>query len=190
VNKSEWNFFRLRPPNFPTVRLAYASGLCYEILYNDFFKRVVLCFERSKDVFKGLSDIFAGIKISNYWMQHYNFGKKRNAPHNIIGKDRISDIVNNVLLPLLYLYSKEFDKKNLEDKVFTYFINTRFKGKNEITRVMERQLGYEVSSVSDEQGIIHLHNFYCVKGKCSECKIGDLIFDRVSEVDYLKIILY
>jgi hypothetical protein len=88
------------------------------------------------------------------------------------------------------LYSKEFDKKNLEDKVFTYFINTRFKGKNEITRVMERQLGYEVSSVSDEQGIIHLHNFYCVKGKCSECKIGDLIFDRVSEVDYLKIILY
>ena len=190
MNKSEWNFFRLRPPNFPTVRLAYASGLCYEILYNDFFKRVVLCFEKSKDVFKGLSDIFARIKISDYWIQHYNFGKKRNVSHKIIGKDRISDIVNNVLLPLLYLYSKEFGKKNLEEKVYLYFIQTKYKGKNEITRVMEKQLGYKVNSVSDEQGIIHLHNFYCVKGKCSECKIGDMIFNRVSEADYLKIILY
>ncbi len=190
MNKSEWNFFRLRPPNFPTVRLAYASGLCYEILYNDFFKRIVLCYENSKDVLKGLYEIFASVKISDYWVHHYNFGKKRNKPHNIIGKDRISDIVNNVVLPLLYLYSKEFGKKKLKDKVLTYFVKTGFNGKNEITRIMEKQLGYKVNTVSDEQGIIHLHNFSCVKGKCSECNIGEMVFDRVSEVDYLKIILY
>ena len=190
MHKSEWNFFRLRPPNFPTVRLAYASGLCYEIMYNEFFKRVVLCFEKSKNPFLGLLDIFAGVKISDYWNHHYNFGKKRSTPSKIIGKERITDIINNVVLPLLFLYSKEFNKEELRERVTNYFLQTKVRGRNEITRIMEKQLSYKIRTVSEEQGVIHLHNFYCVKGRCNECKIGKILFERVSDSEFLKIILY
>jgi hypothetical protein len=190
MNKSEWNFFRLRPPNFPTLRLAYASGLCFEILYKDFFKRIVHCFEKSKYVFEGLSDIFSGLKVSLYWEEHYNFGKKRNIVFKTIGKERISDIIVNVILPFLFLYTKAFNKNNLENKICDYFSSTKFMGKNEITRIMEEQLRYKINTVSDEQGMIHLHNFYCVKGRCNECKIGKILFERVSDSDFLKIILY
>ena len=190
MHKSEWNFFRLRPPNFPTVRLAYASGLCYEILYNEFFKRVVLCFEKSTNPYIGLVDIFSGIKIYDYWNEHYNFGKQRSSPSKIIGKERITDTINNVVLPLLLLYSKEFNKEDLRERVTNYFLQTKVRGRNEITRIMEKQLFFKIRTVSEEQGVIHLHNFYCVKGRCNECKIGKILFERVSDSDFLKIILY
>jgi len=190
MHKSEWNFFRLRPSNFPTVRLAYASGLCFEIMYNDFFKRVVLCFEKSTNPFVGLQDIFSEIIISNYWNRYYNFGKKRSSSGKIIGKERITDIINNVILPLLFLYSKEFNKEELRERVTNYFLQTKVRGRNEITRIMEKQLSYKIRTVSEEQGMIHLHNFFCVKGKCNECKIGKILFERVSDSDFLKIILY
>jgi hypothetical protein len=64
------------------------------------------------------------------------------------------------------------------------------RGRNEITRIMEKQLSFKIRTVSDEQGMIHLHNFFCVKGKCNECKIGKILFERVSDSDFLKIILY
>jgi hypothetical protein len=191
MDKSEWHFFRLRPPNFPTVRLAYASTLLYEIAYKDFFKKAVLAFENDEKPIQKMYELFSAIEPHDYWKVHYNFGKERKSLKVVsLGKDRITDIITNVILPMLFLYCKTFNRKPLEDKVLGSYFFTKRTTKNEITNVMESQLDFKIKSISQEQGIIQLHNFYCIKGRCSQCKIGKEVFDKDMINEPLKIILY
>ena len=190
MNKAEWNFFRLRPQNFPTTRMAYAVSLCREMLFSGFFRRAVFCFEKSKNTNKDLTDLFLNLQVSEYWRNHYVFGKKVNSGIKSIGADRVHEINTNVVLPLMYLYSGLFDKSDLREKVTDYYFSVKDKSENEITRVMQKQLGIKASSISESQGLIHLHNFYCVKGKCDDCSIGKQMFKKESNPGVLKIILY
>lgn len=188
MDKSEWNFFRLRPANFPTVRIGYASGILFEIIYNDFFKRLILCFEESLNAGIELKKIFKSVTFSDYWNNHYNFGKVTGA-HSVIGDERISDITVNVILPLLNYYALVFKKEKLKTRV-NYFFNHYESdlSSNEITKLMEAQLNISVKSLSHQQALIQLHDFYCINSKCNECEIGRSIQKKAPET--FKIILY
>ncbi|MEO6696298.1 MAG: DUF2851 family protein, partial [Ignavibacteria bacterium] len=191
MDRSEWNFFRLRPANFPSIRIAYASALLYEIAYNNLFSAIVRIFEEGNNITKELMGKFNEIKISAYWQNHYNFGKSSKSVTRTIGKERIKDIITNVILPVINYYSVIFEKENLKKRVDYFFRKEKQKsGSNEITRIMEKQLDVKVNSISDEQGLLHLHNFYCIKGKCNECDIGKIVFANEEVHEPLKIILY
>lgn len=191
MNKSEWNFFRLRPANFPSVRIAYASALLFAILNKDFFKHIISVFENSENVMKQLEKSFSDIKVSEYWNTHYNFGKKSKSENRNIGSERIKDIISNIILPLIILYSVKFSKEDLRKKTEYFFCQTKHKKTpNEITKVMEEQLDTGVNSLAAEQGLIQLHNFYCVKCNCNVCEIGKIIFNEKPKLDPMRIILY
>ncbi|MBS1514859.1 MAG: DUF2851 family protein [Bacteroidetes bacterium] len=190
LDKSEWNFFRLRPPNFPTVRLAYASGLLYKVLFGDFLKEIINIFNNERKIHNKLIDLFLNVEISGYWKNHYNFGKETKSKTKYIGKERVNDIITNVIIPLVYLYTIEFEIQDTKQKVLEFYSNLKCINSNEITRTMEAQLNVKPKTVSDEQGLIHLHNFYCIKGKCSECVIGERIFNEAIVSEPLKIIVY
>ncbi|TRZ64165.1 DUF2851 family protein [bacterium] len=190
MNSEEWNFFRLRPMNFPTIRIAYASAFLCSIINNDMLKRIFLCFENSDKTFREVKAIFEEPKISEYWENHYTFGKETVKHPTRIGETRISDIITNVLLPFILYYSKFYEKNNLHDKVIKYFSVTKESNKNEVTRVMEEQLKFKIRSVSDGQGVIHLHNFFCIRQKCRDCAIGRELYQKDAVSDVLRIILY
>ncbi len=194
MDRSEWNFFRLRPANFPILRLAYASALLYEILNNELFKCIIKIFEDSEEVIKDLERTFMEINISEYWRVHYDFGKEKKPVLQTIGSERIKDIITNVLLPFVHLYSVIFEKRNLQNRIEYFYKREKQKsGSNEVTRMMEKQINVKIRSLADEQSLIQLHNFYCIRGKCNECGIGKIVFanesnDKVHEP--LRIILY
>ena len=191
MDKSEWNFFRLRPPNFPTLRIAYASGVLYDILKRNLLKDIIVIFENGTKVKRELEERFSEIRVSGYWNLHYNFGRLSSRETYSIGKERITDIIVNVILPLIYLYSEYFDKINLKKRVeFFYNKEKQKSGGNEVIRVMEKQIDVKVRSISDEQGLLQLHNNYCVKGRCSECEIGKNVFSNEKVNEPLRIILY
>ncbi len=191
MNKSEWNFFRLRPPNFPTLRLAYAAGLMYEILNKNLFKNIIGIFEKSENINIDLENLFYKIDVSDYWKNHYDFGKESKSRNTPIGKERITAVISNVILPLAYFYSIKFEMGNLNNRINYFYQTTKQKsGSNEVIRVMEKQLDVKVNTFSDEQGLIHLHNFYCTHGKCSKCEIGKLVFENETVTEPLRIILY
>jgi hypothetical protein len=190
MDKSEWNFFPLRPPNFPTLRIAYLAGICIEILYNDFFRRIILCFENSKSIKDDLAKLFFGVTVSDYWLSHYNFGKTKKSSYGIIGLTRLANIIDNTLLPLILLYARRFEKKELINKISDYFLTSKDNSENEITKVMSKQLGFKLRTVSEHQGAIQLHNFFCINGKCDDCYIGTRVFTEPRVSDYLQIILY
>lgn len=191
MDKSEWNFFRLRPANFPTVRIAYASALLYEIIHNELFKKLVMLFDEGKNVLNELNTLFKSPEIPAYWKCHYNFGRKSNSPVASVGSERIQDIIANVILPLMNLYSGIFNKPDIRNSVVCFYFNQKQKyGRNEITRVMEKQIGMKAKTVSEQQALIQLHNFYCVKELCSECRIGKIVFAENAVHEPLRIILY
>ncbi|MDZ4712525.1 MAG: DUF2851 family protein [bacterium] len=191
IDRSEWNFFRLRPANFPSIRIAFASGLLNEIANKEFLKTVINIFESSSNLFRDMQKLFCDINVSGYWQDHYNFGKESNSPVSAIGSERVKDITVNVLLPVVYLYSIEFKNSSLKSRVEFFYKKEKQRSKsNEVTRVMEKQIDVKVFSVSDEQALIHLHNFFCMKGRCSECDIGKVVFGNEMVHEPLKIILY
>jgi hypothetical protein len=190
MNRAEWHFFRLRPMNFPTIRIAYASAFMLELIKSDFLKRIIFCFKNSINVFKDLITLFRDIESSEYWKQNYDFGKQSKKKNSGIGKSRITDIIINVVIPLMYLYSKEFNDEELFIKVKKVYKTTKDKSKNNVLEVMIKQLGIQPLSICESQGLIHLHNFYCVKGNCGECKIGERVFDKFAVSEVLRIILY
>ncbi|MBL8007698.1 MAG: hypothetical protein JNJ56_09210 [Ignavibacteria bacterium] len=55
---------------------------------------------------------------------------------------------------------------------------------------MEKQLDVNVKSVSDEQALIHLYDFYCLKGKCRYCEIGKIVFSKERINEPMNIIIY
>ncbi|MGB9696133.1 MAG: DUF2851 family protein [Ignavibacteria bacterium] len=190
MNVAEWVFFRLRPNNFPTLRLAYAASLCYEILYNNFFEKIVNFFNRDNILCEKLVKILVEITPSLYWKTHYHLGKSSNRNFNPLGKSRSIEIIINVLLPLLFLYSKSSENQLLYNKVVNFYFSLKHIENNSIIRVMKKQLNVRTNFTIEAQGIIHLHNNFCIKQLCDKCDIGKQVFinNKVSET--LKIILY
>lgn len=180
MDRSEWNFFRLRPVNFPTLRMAYASGFLLELVKGDLFRRVVYCFKNSPDTVKDLKGILLGIDYSEYWKTHYDFGKESKAEKSAAGQSRAEDIITNVIIPMMHVYSREFKDDDLFVKMKRIYINEEDRSDNVILKMMKKQLGLRPASICESQGIIHLHNFYCTKERCSECRVGEKVFDRFS----------
>ncbi len=178
MDRSEWNFFRLRPVNFPTLRTAYASGFLFELTKGDLLRRVIYCFKNSPEAVKDLTGILLGIEYSDYWKTHYDFGKESKAEKSAAGQSRAEDVITNVIIPLIYVYSREYRDDDMFVKMKRMYVSEEDRSDNVILKMMKKQLGLKPASVCESQGVIHLHNFYCSKEKCSECRIGEKVFDR------------
>ncbi|MCU0372151.1 MAG: DUF2851 family protein [Ignavibacteria bacterium] len=190
MDKSEWQTFRLRPKNSPVMRIAAASAFAFELTKEQLFKRTIMCFKNSKNPVKDLRDIFLSVQFPEYWKNHGDFGKHSAEQKSIIGRERIFMIFVNVILPLVYLYSKSFGDEDLFIKIKKLYNKQKDASKNSVISAMMGQYGIKPSTVSESQGMIHLHNFYCVKQNCGECKIGEKVFDKYSVNEVLRIIIY
>ena len=182
-NKSEWHFFRLRPRNFPTLRLAYASQLIGKLLNENLFRDIILEFKnpgfKIKECSRNLSQLLSPVKDS-YWSGHYNFGKASKSQSNLIGKERINDIIVNVIIPVVYLYAAVFEKRTVQKNVMEFYNSLKFNQSNSVLDVIENQVLKErkikINTPAFEQAAIQLYNFYCVRERCSKCKIGEQAF--------------
>jgi len=150
-----------------------------------------MAFEEGQNISKELNVLFKIPEVSDYWEKNYIFGKKSSSAIASIGNERIRDITVNVILPLINLYSANFDKTNLNSRINFYYRNQKqMNGRNEITRVMEKQLNMKSGTIAAEQGLIHLHNYYCIREECNKCVIGKSVFGGTAVHEPFRIILY
>jgi len=160
MNKAQWRFLRLRPSNFPTLRLAqFAALLCTQ---PTIFSALV-----SSD-YDGLVKILA-IRQSEYWRRHYQFGNEvKSVPG--LGKSSIENILINSVVPLLFAYGKQQDDDQYVNRAVTILQRVPAE-KNKITRLFA-DLGLKVRSSFDSQALLELYTDYCQKRRCLECAIG------------------
>ena len=154
-------FFRLRPTNFPTVRLAQLAQLF--INHNHLFSLIKCNFEISelKSLFKSAT--------SPYWETHYNFGKESKKTIKKSSNSFIELLVINAVIPLQFYYSKSVDK-NIENDLFTLLSNLKTE-KNNITANFTKEK-IPLKNALHSQAAIELKTKYCNASLCLKCAIG------------------
>jgi len=195
LNKSDWHFFRLRPQNFPTRRIAYGSQFILKLINEDLLKDVILLFQNNelepKEIYRYLTMFLKPAK-DDYWDNHYNFGKKSAKPGRLLGMQRIDDIIVNVITPMIYLYSDIFAKRNLKNRVIDFYTGLNTKPDNSVVKLINTQITQKrkiaINTPAMEQAAIQLFNFYCTRERCNDCAIGKKVF-KDSGYEY-KIIYY
>jgi len=180
--KEDWNFFRSRPQNFPTIRLRGGGIIISHFLANDVFKTLTHYFDEDRSV-KEANIVLRNYLITDakgYWASHYNFDKLSPEKLNyFIGVSRADEIIVNVLFPILNLYFDIFEKKEQSRKVKQLYIHYTQYGSNKVVEQVESTLGLNNASRRsiNYQAMIELFRNYCVKERCLECKIGQKVFN-------------
>jgi hypothetical protein len=143
LNRANWKFFRLRPANFPTIRIAQFAQLLHQ--YPQLFNWLV------HTPVQALNKQLA-IQQSTYWQQHYQFGKlsKRKIPG--LGRSSIENIFINTVVPLLVAYGKAQDEPSYIDRAIGILEGLPAED-NQITRYWQ-DLGIAIKTAFDSQASI------------------------------------
>lgn len=162
MKASEWNFLRLRPANFPTLRIAQFAQM---LVQNINLFSVFLCAEKPNTLHKVLR-----VGVSEYWQKHYHFGKKTEKTASTLGKSSLENILINTICPLLVLYAKENNKQEFLDKAIN-FLEQIPAEKNAITEKWQK-VGISAKTAADSQALIEQFNYFCTPKNCLACNIG------------------
>lgn len=156
------SFFRLRPANFPTIRLSQLANLYGK--QSKLFGKIITITEVDQ-----VYEIF-NISASTYWKTHYVFGKLSPKRENKLTKSFINLLVINTILPLIFCYSK-WQGNDVSAKIISllYKLNRE---DNKITRKFQN-FGVKCGNAMNSQALLQLYHSYCTKNRCMECVVGD-----------------
>lgn len=155
-----WKFSRMRPGNYPTVRLAQFAALLSKVEYN--FKT----FESTT-----LNDL--EVSLNSYWQRHYHFGKPSGKENKGLSK-RFKDLIRiNVFSPILFAQGVIKDQSEFKENAIESFFLIPAE-QNSIVKKW-KMIGVSVKTAFDSQALIEQKNEFCVKSKCLECHIGQAI---------------
>jgi hypothetical protein len=179
--KTQWHFFKLRPQNFPTVRLAAGSRFLEKLLNKNMFSYIASQFTNINDIQKLIARLRNDIVIKGdgYWANHFNFNKPTKSKLNyFIGIGRADEIIVNILLPIYSVYFELQENKELSHRVLELYLNFYQKEGNHLVDQVNDVLGFKNEKYRSVyyQGMIDLFRSYCIKKKCMECEIGKKVF--------------
>ena len=180
-SKTDWNFFKLRPQNFPTVRFAAGARILHLLIEKNLINRLINAFEDNTEINKLVSKLrnIMIIKGDGYWANHFNFNKPvKNKIKYFLGLGRSDEIIVNIILPIMSVYFDLFDNKQAAERVLNLYVNYKQKEGNRLVDDMSNVLGIQNEKYQSviHQGIIELFRSYCIKQRCMECKIGQQVF--------------
>ncbi|MDP4263135.1 MAG: DUF2851 family protein [Bacteroidota bacterium] len=159
------HFLRMRPGNFPTVRLAQLAMLVYESAH--LFSKIKEA-GSVKEVRQWLD-----VTANDYWHYHYRFDEKSPFKKKKLGAVIIDTIIINTVIPVLFAYGNYHNDQKYKDKAVQWLEETSSES-NSITKGFDR-IGIKNKNAYDSQGLIELKNEYCDKRRCLECSIGNTI---------------
>jgi len=182
MDETEWHFFKLRPQNFPTIRIAGGIDILMQLLYGDLIPKIIKKFSeiRKTSILIGAIRSLFIVKSHGYWQKHYVFDKQSSTEIKyFIGSARADEIMINVILPFLSVYFEIFGKTELSKKVLYVYNSFHQNNTNKIVHNIAENIGMtsNLTKTVYIQGMIELFRSYCSKGKCLECDFGKKIFN-------------
>ncbi|MBK8809026.1 MAG: DUF2851 family protein [Bacteroidales bacterium] len=166
IEPSLWKHLRLRPQNFPEMRIAQFAGLIYH----------------SKHLFSKILEVqnidelrkLLNLETSEYWQNHFRLDgnykirkTSNNSSMNSIAKDLL--IINGIL-PVLFYYGQKTDNQNYIQKAID-LLESMSAEKNSIISKWE-EVGFKPKCAHESQALLELYNEYCLPGFCLKCRIG------------------
>ena len=168
---SNWKFLRLRPPNFPTIRIAQLARI---IINNGNM------FSKIRDSI-GLDEIIQlfDVELNTYWDNHFQFDKVSNAAkRKSLGKSAIDSILINAIVPMLFYYGQFHLLESYKERAMTYLENIEAED-NVIIRNFNG-CGVVFQNAFQTQAALFMYKYYCRRRRCLECRIYLLLSKRNS----------
>jgi hypothetical protein len=163
-----WKFSRLRPSNFPTVRLSQLAAMLSTV--GGLFSRVLEATDLNK--IKKLFEVSA----SGYWDDHFVFGKISRRFTKHAGSQAADILLINSVIPLIFVYGQSRDCPDISERALS-FLDEIAAEENFITTEW-RAVGIIAESAFYSQSLLELRNEYCKKRKCLDCRIGNKIISQ------------
>lgn len=163
IEKHLWKFARLRPANFPTIRIAQFANLIHRS--SGLFSKIL-----ETETLQKYNQLFT-IKTSEYWDTHYQFNKTSTKRKKTFGQTAFNTIMINTIVPFLFFYGKMNDSQKYIDKAINLLEKIDAENNTIIKKWTEK--GIKVQSASDTQALLQLKNEYCSQKRCIECRIGN-----------------
>ena len=158
-----WKFMRLRPVNFPTLRISQLAALINQS--HGLFSKITEIEDLNK-----LKRLFK-VKTSEYWNAHYNFNKpSKKTMQKQLGETSVNTLIINVVIPFLFVFGEKQNKNHLKNRALEFLEKLPSEENSIITKW--KNLGIEPRSAFETQALIQLKNMYCEKKKCLNCQIG------------------
>ncbi len=159
IQEHHWQFLRIRPISFPTIRIAWFAKIITQM---PFLNKVI-----ESDNETGFLD---NIEVSEYWNHHYVFDKISKVKPKILGNDFKSVLKINVFAPILYAYGKFTSEEMHINNAFNLLYKTHIED-NSKTKFFDNNI-WQKSNAFDSQAVIELYDNYCTKKRCLQCSIG------------------
>lgn len=165
-----WRFMRLRPVNFPTIRLAQFASLVSD-------KEVLLSQLLECPKADDLIRLFDA-KASVFWDTHYHFTKESIEKPKKLGRSSSILLVINAVLPFMFVYGRALANDELCNRALSFYM--QIPGELNVAIKHWKSAGLDVSTAFNTQALLGLKSDYCDKFRCLDCRIGDLLL-RSSE---------
>ena len=165
--RMHWQFFGLRPPSYPTIRLGQFVDL---LSRSDGLLQEVLELADLTDLRKTVYCV-----APNYWNTHTLFDRQRTkvieASEGLVpGEDFVDGLIINVIAVNLFAYGRHIDDSFCMQRALLLLELLEVED-NRIIR-MWKSLGIGAKHAGDAQAMIQLYNCYCKEKRCLECRIG------------------
>ncbi|MDR0560412.1 MAG: DUF2851 family protein [Prevotellaceae bacterium] len=174
MDRALWKFSKLRPGNFPSIRIAQIAALLHK--YQSLWDIIV--------PLNNINDIYSifDVKASEYWDSHYVFGKmsqKKSAKK--IGKDSVNIIIINAVSLMLFVYAIYRNNESMREKSL-HFLEITDAESNSIISEWSA-CGIIPVNALESQALLHLKNEYCLHRKCLKCAIGKEVIKNILNLE-------
>lgn len=162
------NYFRLRPPNFPTIRLSQLAVLLNS--QKNLFGKLI-----EENDLKKIRAIFE-VEATEFWKTHYSFKKESKARRKKLSKKFVDLVLINTVVPLKFCYFKQKGDMDYE-KLFD-LIRQLPQENNNIVRGFNKLRPKTAENALESQALIQLKKNYCDKNRCLHCSLGLKLLQR------------
>ncbi len=171
MKKEMWKYLRLRPSNFPSLRIAQFAS----IMHHQDFRFSDIRESATADIFRNLV-----VQTSPYWNHHYDFGKKWEGGSSSLGKSSRENLIINTAVPMLVAYAVHTGQSDCHVRAIGWMKDTPPEHNHMITYWKDK--GFEVPSAYHSQAIIELNTQYCNLRKCLGCAMGQSLLAGISKL--------
>ena len=162
ISYQRWKFLRMRPQNFPHIRIAQLAQLYYARKAG--LSQLVECTTIAQ-----LEQLLA-TNVTPYWETHYVFGSTSDKKEKKMSAPSLNLLIINTAIPMLFAYGRYKGDTTLCDRSFDLLEQLKAEN-NHIVR-MWRECGLQVDNAGDSQALIQLKKQYCDRKDCLHCRIG------------------
>lgn len=165
IGMHQWNWLRLRPQNFPPLRLAQFAEMLF-LTGSTLSDKVLKA---------GMANLQSWLSLApdEYWQTHYMFGKESPKHASGVGESVVNSLIINVVVPIRFAYARFTGDDAMQEDALSLLERVSYED-NKITRLFADS-AFPCRSAYDSQAQIELMEYFCTQKRCLNCSIGEKI---------------